>query len=147
MTSYEQIFERFLDKIEDVDLAKMDFEDRLMMLNHWFISAIAYVEADMLNMEHDLSDRDEESQAFNQDLTNAEIEVLSLYMVVAWYDSKINSLDHTLLFMGSKDEKYTSQRDHWKQTKEMQDFYRKRARKYFRNHSSRNNSYIKGETK
>ena len=45
---------------------------------------------------------------FDEDLTNGEIEVLSLYMVVAWYDSQINSLEHTNMFYGSKDEKWTS---------------------------------------
>ena len=33
-------------------------------------------------------------------------------MVVAWYDIRLNSLEHTNMFYGSKDEKWTSQKEH-----------------------------------
>ena len=65
-------------------------------------------------------------------------------MIVAWYDPLVNSLEHTGLFLGSKDEKWTNQKDHWRETKNTQDTYRKRARKYFRNYAYTNNDYIRG---
>ena len=141
-TQYSEIFGRFLNKIEDTELVKMESEYRHMLIKEWFLTAMGFIEMDKLRIVADLTDRDDEAEEFNAQLTNAEIEGIALYMVVAWYENKVNSLDHTLLFMGSKDEKWTSQRDHWKQTKEIQDSYRLRARKYFRNHSSRDNAYI-----
>lgn len=142
MTSFDKVFDRFLSKIEDVELAKMGENDRWNMLVGWLETGLSYIELDKLKIENDLSELTETEDGFVADLTNAEIEGVALYMMVAWYESKVNSLDHTLLFMGSKDEKWTNQRDHWRVTKEMQELYRKRARKYFRNHSSRDNVYI-----
>lgn len=148
MTSYTTIYERFLNKIEDSQLALMADDDREEMLYQWLVTALGFIEMDDLKMDADLSDRDDEARCFNEDLSNAEVEGIALFMVVAWYEGTVNSLEHTLLFMGSKDEKWTSQKDHWKTSVEVQDNYRKRARKYFRNHSSRHNSYIDdvGET-
>ena len=145
MTTYTTIYERFLNKIEDTQLALMSDDDREEMLYRWLMTALGYIEMDDLKMDADLSDRDDENKCFNEDLSNAEIEGIALFMVVAWYEGTVNSLEHTLLFMGSKDEKWTSQKDHWKTSIEIQDSYRKRARKYFRNHSSRHNSYIDDE--
>lgn len=142
MTPYTKIYDRFLSKIEDVQLSRMEEEDRTEMLKGWMDTALSMIDLDMLKIDADLSDRDDDLCEFADDLSNAEIEGIALYMVVAWYEPNVNSLEHTLLFMGSKDERWTSQRDHWKAAKEMQDNYRKRARKYFRNHSSRRNAYI-----
>lgn len=144
MTDFATVYERFLSKVEDTELAKMSLADRTSMLNGWLTSALAYIGADRLKMINDLSTIDT-LQKFVADLENPEIEVIAMYMVVAWYDSKVNSLEHTLLFMGSKDEKWTNQKEHLKATKEIQDSYRRGARKYFRNHSSRYNQYINEE--
>ncbi|MCQ2148372.1 MAG: hypothetical protein MJZ16_12805, partial [Bacteroidales bacterium] len=141
MTSYEVIFNRFLSKIEDADLPRTNDDDRQMMMQNWLHSAIGYIELDHLRIKNELVANDD-MEAFTENLYDSEIEVLALYMVVAWYDDKVNSLDHTLLFLGTKDEKWTNQRDHWKVTREMQESYRKRARKYFRDHSARDNWYI-----
>lgn len=141
-TQYSEIYGRFLNKIEDTELVKMEHEDRHAMIKEWFLTALGMIELDKLKIVADLTDRDDDLEEFNSHLTNAEIEGIALYMVVAWYENKVNSLEHTLLFMGSRDEKWTSQRDHWRITKDIQDQYRLRARKYFRNHSSRDNAYI-----
>ena len=142
MTPYTTIYDRFLSKIEDTTLSQMDEADREEMLKGWLDTAMSMIELDRLKISADFSDRDDELMQFNETLSGAEIEGIALFMVVAWYESNVNSLEHTLLFMGSKDERWTSQRDHWKITRDMQDSYRKRARKYFRNHSSRKNAYI-----
>jgi len=141
-TDYSIIYGRFLSKIEDNELIKMQAEDRHSMLKEWLLTGLSFIELDKLRIEHDLSDRDDDAEVFNSELNSAEIEGIALYMVVAWYENKVNSLEHTLLFMGSKDEKWTNQKDHWKVTSETQRAYRLRARKHFRNHSSRDNAYI-----
>lgn len=142
MTSYEEVYERFLSKVEDTDLPRMATESVYKMLQQWLNSAIGFIELDKLKLKHDLSDRDSDNETFNTTLENYEIELLAMYMQVAWYEPRVNSLEHTLLFMGTKDEKWTNQRDHWRITKDMQEEIRKRARKYCREHSMRYNSYI-----
>ena len=141
-TDYSEIYGRFLSKIEDNELVKMEREDRTAMLKNWLLTALSFIELDKLRIKNDLTDRDDEEEHFNSALTSAEVEGIALYMMVAWYEDKVNSLEHTLLFMGSKDEKWTNQKDHWKATADIQRSYRLRARKHFRNHSSRDNAYI-----
>lgn len=144
MTPYSIIFKRFKNKIADKDLFAYSPEEEIEQLTLWLDSAISYIELDGLKISNNLSLRNNETQQFEETLLNEEIEVISLYMVVAWYDIRINSLEHTLLYFGSKDEKWTNQKDHWKVTMDAQDRYRKRAKNYFVSNSSRNNSYLSG---
>ena len=68
-----------------------------------------------------------------------------MYMVAAWYEPKINSLETTLMFIGSKDEKWTAQKDQLSMQKEKRNYWKLEARKYFRNYGYKNNSYINEE--
>jgi len=144
-TPYEDIFKRFKKRIEDKDLPNFDEDDQKEMLTDWLDTAIGYIELDGLKIQNDLSDRDNDLQEFNADLNNSEKEIIAMYMVVAWYEPKINSLETTLMFIGSKDEKWTAQKDQLAMQKEKRDYWRLEARKYFRNYGYKNNSYISNE--
>lgn len=144
-TSYEDIFKRFKKRIEDKDLPTFSEYEQTEMLTEWLDTAIGYIELDQLKLVNDLSDRDNDLGEFTADLTNAEMEVIAMYMVVAWYEPKINSLQATLLFIGSKDEKWTSQKDHLSMMTSNRDKWRLEARKYFRNYCYKNNSYLGGD--
>lgn len=145
MTPYSEVFKRFKNKIADKDLFMYSQDEEIEQLTLWLDSAIGYIELDGLKISNNLSLRSNETQEFESDLLNEEIEVISLYMVVAWYDTRVNSLEHTLMYFGSKDEKWTNQKDHWKVTMDAQERYRKRAKNYFINNASKNNSYLKGK--
>lgn len=145
MTSYEDVFKRFENKIETLEHEKLGDNIWNELCVEWLNSAIGMIELDSLKIIHDLTLRDNELCEFQEDLTNAEIEVISLYMVVAWYDVQLNSLELTNFFYGSKDEKWESKKEHANYIMAIQERYRKKARKYFRNHSSRNNSYLSGD--
>lgn len=101
MTSYDVIFRRFLNRITDYDLPLLPEEDLDEMMCGWLTSAIA----NFTRCKSDLSDRDDKSQTFNADLANYEVEALSLYMVCAWLDQKINSVLLTNQLIGGKEEK------------------------------------------
>ena len=141
-TSYENIFNRFKNKISDVELYKLGSDEQFEQLTMWLDTAIGLIELDDLKIKNDLSDRDNNSKEFTADLTNGEMEVISLYMVVAWYDQKINSMEHIMLYVGTKDEKWTNQREHLRTMTETCEMYRLRARKYFRNYCYKNNDYL-----
>lgn len=146
MTSYDIIFKRFENKIESLEPEKLGDDLWKELCVEWLNSAIGMIELDCLKITNDLSLRDDELFAFTVDLTNAEIEVIALYMVVAWYDIKLNSLELTNFFYGSKDEKWENKKDHANYIMNIQRKYKKEARKYFRNHSSRNNAYLRGDS-
>lgn len=63
-------------------------------------------------------------------------------MVAAWYEPKINSLEHTLLIVASKDEKWTDQNAHMQMMKTARDEWKLEARKYFRDYGYKRNSYL-----
>ena len=144
-TSYEEIFNKFKKRIEDRELASFTPNEQEELMTEWLDSAIGYIELDDLKLKHDLSLRDNDYQEFEEDLTNAEMEVIAMYMVTAWYEPKINSLQATLMFIGSKDEKWTSQKDHLAMMIGNRDKWKLEARKYFRNYCYKNNSYLDGE--
>ncbi len=145
MTSYNKIFKRFENKIESLEPQKIGDDNWNELCVEWLNSAIGMIELDDLKITHDLTAKDDEIQIFSEDLSTGEIEVIALYMVVAWYDIQLNSLELTNFFYGSKDEKWESKKDHANYILTIQEKYRKKARKYFRNHSSRNNSYLRGD--
>lgn len=144
-TPYEDIFKKFKNKISDVELYKLDEVSQTEQLMLWLDTAIGFIELDDLKIQNDLSDKDNDLEEFTADLTNAEMEVISLYMVVAWYDQKINSMEHIMLYVGTKDEKWTNQREHLRTMTETCEMYRLRARKYFRNYCYKNNDYLGDE--
>lgn len=144
-TPYETVFKSFRKRIEDKDLPNFTDDEQNEMMTEWLDSAIGYIEMDTLQIANDLSDRDNDLQEFTVDLTNMEIELIAMYMVVAWYEPKISSLEHTLLFVGAKDEKWTSQKEHMEMMINARDKVRLEARKYFRNYGYKNNSYLDGE--
>lgn len=104
-TPYEKVYNRFLQKISDFNLAEVDDYSFDEMMNGWLNSAVIRVR----KCQHDLSKRDDELQEFEEDLSDLEIELLALGMVDAWVSPMLNSTELTLQFIGGKEEKYYSQ--------------------------------------
>ena len=101
MTSYETIYNRFLQKITDyklLDLADYEIRD---MCHSWMLSAIAKFR----RCKNDLSLRDDEIQFFTIDLLDIEIEILAEMMVSEWLEPQLNSVLYTSQFFGGKEEK------------------------------------------
>ena len=104
-TPYEKVYNRFLQKISDFNLAEVDDYSFDEMINGWLNSAVIRVR----KCQHDLSKRDDELQEFEEDLSDLEIELLALGMVDAWVTPMLNSTELTLQFIWGKEEKYYSQ--------------------------------------
>ena len=104
-TPYEKVYERFMQKITDFNLVEIDDYSFDNMMHGWLNSAIVRIR----KCEHDLSARDDETQEFQADLSDLEIELLALGMVDAWISPMLNSTELTLQFIGGKEEKYYSQ--------------------------------------
>lgn len=104
-TSYEIVYNRFVQKITDFNIIELDDYSLDNMLDGWLKSAIVRTR----KCEHDLSQRDDELQEFSEDLTDLEIELLALGMVDAWITPMLNSTELTLQFLGGKEEKFYSQ--------------------------------------
>ena len=100
-TSYENIYGRFLNKVTDFNLVDMDDYSLSNMLQGWLTTAVVKSR----KCEHDLSKRDDELQEFETDLSDLEIELLSMGMVDAWLSQYLNSTENVLQFISGKEEK------------------------------------------
>lgn len=145
MTKYTQIFNVFLSKIEDSDLPQLSENDQMLELNTWLDSALGEMEIEGVKIIHDIHDRDSVKGIFNNTLSVGEIEVIARYMVIAWYDRKINSLEHILLFVGTKEEKFTNQKDHLAALKSARQSYRQEVRRMIAEYGFKNNTYLQEE--
>lgn len=102
MTSYEAVYGRFLNSTTDFNLADLDDYTLNEMLKDWLHSAIVKVRT-----SSDLS-RNDESEVFNNDLSDLDVELLAMGMRLSWLEQRINSTEYTSLFVGGKEEKFYS---------------------------------------
>ena len=137
-TPYETIYNCALSKIEDPTLAMLPEEDLENMLHGYLMSAIAKHR----KCEHDLSDRDEELKQFNFDLSDLEMEILSILMVREWISQRLNSVTNVMQVFGGKEEKWFSQASHIKELREMDDRLRLEAQQLSRDYSYTDNDYF-----
>lgn len=137
-TPYETIYTRCLAKLEDPTLAMLPEEDLEDMLHGWMLSAIAKHR----KCEHDLSDRDEELKQFNSDLSDLELEIISLLMCREWVSQQINSVTLTLQVFSGKETNYFSQSAHLKELIALDDKWRLEAQQLSRDYTYTNNDYF-----
>ena len=138
MTQYSTLYEKCLSKIEDPTLAMLPEEDLENMLHGYLTSAIAKHR----KCEHDLSDRDEELKQFNFDLSDLEIEIISILMTREWISQRLNSVTNVMQVFGGKEEKWFSQASHIKELREMDDRLRLEAQQLSRDYSYIDNDYF-----
>lgn len=100
-TSYDNIYDRFLNKITDFNIVEIDDYSLGDMFQGWLKAAIVRSR----KCQHDLSKRDDELQEFEEDLSDLEIELLSMGMVDAWLSQYLNSTENVLQFISGKEEK------------------------------------------
>lgn len=127
-----------LNKLEDPTLAMLPEEDLENMLHGYLMSAIAKHR----KCEHDLSDRDEELKQFNFDLSDLEIEIISILMTREWISQRLNSVTNVMQVFGGKEEKWFSQASHIKELREMDDRLRLEAQQLSRDYSYIDNDYF-----
>lgn len=100
MTSYEVVYNRFLNSTTDFNFVELDDYTLRDMLKGWLHSATVKVRT-----SNDLS-CDDELEMFNNDLGELDIELLAMGMRLSWLDQRINSTEYTNLFVAGKEEKF-----------------------------------------
>ena len=136
-TPYEKVYSRFLSRTTDFNLAELDDYTLSEMLKSWLNSAIVNVRT-----SSSLSERDDEIAAFNNDLTDLDIELLAMGMTMAWLDQTLNSTELTLQFIGGKEEKYYSQANHIAELRAMREEIRLEMKRLHSYNTYTNNSYF-----
>lgn len=103
-TSYNDIYDRFLSKITDYELAELLDEEIEAELNKFMRSAIV----DFKYAESDRLVRNDESKEFVNDLTEIEQEIIAKFMIVHWLNPQILRLENVRNELGNKDFKLYS---------------------------------------
>lgn len=135
-TPYEKIYNRFLNRTTDFNLATLDDDTLRLMLKGWLHSAVVQVRT-----TNDLS-YDDELEVFNNDLSNLDIELLAMGMTMAWLDQTLNSTELTLQFIGGKEEKYYSQANHIAELRALREDTRLEMKRLHSYGTYTNNSYL-----
>ncbi|MGF6375110.1 hypothetical protein M2140_000144 [Clostridiales Family XIII bacterium PM5-7] len=129
-TSYMVVYNRFLSKVTDYFIYELTDEDTVEYCHNLMISAIA----NLKKIENDLTDVDEELQAFNAELNNKEIEYIACRMVCEWLDPQINNTTLTKQYIGTKDEKFYAPANQLSELRKLRDEGMARAQKIRRDY-------------
>ena len=136
MTSYETVYGRFLNSTTDFNLADLDDHTLSEMLKDWLHSAIVKVRT-----SSDLS-RNDESEVFNNDLSDLDVELLAIGMRLGWLDQRINSTEYTNLFVGGKEEKFYSPASQLAELKSLREVTLREMQQLYTYDTYVNNSYF-----
>lgn len=136
-TPYEKIYGRFLSRTTDFDLAELDDHTLSEMLKKWLNSAIVNVRTST-----PLDARDDENEAFENDLTDLDVELLAIGMTMAWLDQSLNSTELVRQFIGGKEEKYYSQANHIAELRALREETRLEMKRLHSYNTYNNNSYF-----
>lgn len=137
MTSYEVVYGRFLNQMTDFNLVELDDHTLNEMLKDWLHSAIVKTRT-----SSDLTARDDESEVFNNDLSDLDIELLAMGMKLAWLEQRINSTEYTNLFVAGKEEKFYAPANQLAELRALRDDIRLDMKRLHSYNTYTNNSYF-----
>lgn len=99
-TAFTDVYDEFLSNVTDFDIVAFAEEDRLSMLKQLMYKAVTDFKS---VCQYDLSDIDEENEAFNDTLGRDDIKVLGTGMVYYWANQRILVSDNFKQFLNTKD--------------------------------------------
>lgn len=83
VTTYEEVYSSTLAKFRSYEIPEMNDEEFAGYMHDYLVPACANFHV----CRKDLTDRDEENQTFNVELTHIEIEILSNYILLEYLDA------------------------------------------------------------
>lgn len=140
-TRFETVFNSFLAKIQDMDLAILGDEDIENNCLRYLNEALMHVKMNNLKLNHTW-EIDKDMDEFVEELDPEEIEVLTYFMIAAWYDVRINSLENTRAIFGASSDRWTDQAKFQAQLIKARRQWLLEARDLFRNYNVLNNDYL-----
>lgn len=120
-TPFSAIYERFLSKVTDDMYMEITIEETEHLLYELLESAIQWFEFPRVN----LNNHDDEQ--FLAALSNEEINILAIYMVVEWIGQQLATVELTRMKYSGSDFKFTSQANHMHKLKDLQKEYERKG--------------------
>ena len=147
-TPFSIIYDSFFTRVTDDMYMEMTEADTYSQLQDLLINSISYFEFpkfDIFDYELGYLDESEEPATwvggfFNTILSQEEINILSMYMVVEWFSIQLATTENTRMKYSSSDFKFTSQANHMAKLKVMIDSYKQNGLHLQRLYSRRTKS-------
>lgn len=140
MTLYEDIYKLALARIEDHKLALLPDEDLENTLHGWLVNSLVK----MHRSTSESLERDDDNKAFVHDLSDLDIQILSIYMTNEWLSPQINSITLTKQIIGGAEEKFYAQSNHLSELRKLKEDNIIDAKKLYRDYTfGPNSSYFK----
>lgn len=107
-TKFETIYNRFFSKVTDDMYMELDKEQTESMVGELHLSALPWFEFPRV----DLYNFNEEEKTYNIALSNEEINIIAVYMLVEWLTQQLVTVENTRSKYSGSDFKFTSQANH-----------------------------------
>lgn len=148
---YNKIYSRLFSKIEAYDFIELPVDDLNDFLCNWIHSASAnpYVRKlfTAFNLDDEVQTLSYQMKYSVDEFSDEEfiVDIISLGMVVAWLEPKINSINNIAQMFGSKEEKFYSQSQHLSELRKLVNDSKKTQRRMIADRGYVWNSYLDGE--
>lgn len=129
MIGLSKVYDAFLRQITDDMYMELTREDTLSMLFELLNSAIPWFEfpRQTLDICTPEDPDDEEDGYFVNDLTNEEINIIAIYMIVVWIGQQLASIENIRMKYSGQDFKLTSQANHIAKLQSLQKEYERKG--------------------
>ena len=107
-TTFEQIYKRFFSKVTDDMYMELDKTQTEGLLEELLQGAIPWFEFPRIDLYH----YDIEKKTYKMQLSNEEINIIAIYMLVEWFTQQLASVENTRMKYSGSDFKFTSQANH-----------------------------------
>jgi hypothetical protein len=107
-TKFSSVYSKFFSKITDDMYMELTVDETRAMVKELLLNALPYFEFP----RQDINDYNEELACFGVELTNEEMNIIAIYMVVTWIDQQLASVENTRMKYSGSDFKFTSQANH-----------------------------------
>lgn len=148
---YNNIYSRLFSKIEAYDFIELSEEELNDFLCNWVHSASAnpYVRRlfKTFGLDDEIQEISYEMKYSVDEFSDTEFvtEILTLGVVVAWLEPKVNSINNIAQMFGSKEEKFYSQSQHISELRALVNDSKKQQRRMIADRGYAWNSYLDGE--
>ena len=133
-TTYKELYNSCYSKIKDFDFVQMLESEADAILRDYIRPAILKFE----DCSQDLTDRDDEAEQFNIDLTDINFEILSNFMVVEYLDATyIRTTMMLKAYMSTSDFHKYDNKDVLSKVIEVRDMYKRENKQLMINYSIR----------
>ena len=107
-TKFETIYNRFFSKVTDDMYMELDKKQTESMVEELHLSALPWFEFPRV----DLYNFNQEDKIYNIELSNEEVNIIAIYMLVEWLTQQLVSVENTRMKYSGSDFKMTSQANH-----------------------------------